>query len=168
MESEETKTFLQTCQYFSHLAEKLKETTNMYHLEVLSDNKMLEKRKTSVIKMAFKIILNILERCDIFIESVDKNNFEKMDFYKELLEHINIHKRKSKEPILSNDKSVQTDCLDCEGLQNENIVEEQQGVNRENKDCEVPVVKEELSGYESEETVLLNRLDTDCTSNIFL
>lgn len=162
MQLEQKRAFLQACENLSHLADKLKETTKCYRLEVLSDVKLLEKRRTSVVMLAFNTIVNILARCDAFIESIGREQFAD----KELLERISYQRKTLNKTILSHDKSVQTDSVNSENTQvNDNVVETKLNIVEEHDENHQNIIsitiKEEFSECESEETVLLER-DVTC------
>lgn len=147
MEFEEKRLFLQVCQFLSYFADKLKEATKQYSLEVLSDSKLLAKRRELMITTILRTVINIFSKCDVLIQNIGRKHFEKLECYNELILFLDVYKKISNKTTdeLFHDQCIQTDIT-----------------NPDAKEFEIDtIVKEEISGYESEETVLIDR-DVHC------
>lgn len=169
MEGEQKKAFMEVCGYFCLLADKLKEVAKAYRLEVMLDWKMLEKRRKSMAGVVLRTIMNLVRESDILVESLGKEQLKEIENYNDLLEYINIYKKSlNKLPAVElEDKSVQTDLTEFKIADKEvasaaNDITIRFGVTDESDHVVNLTVKEEqLSGCESEETVLIER-DVNC------
>lgn len=153
MEFEQKREFMKTCENLSVSAEKFKEDLARYRLEVMVGARKLAKQRELMVMTSFRIVVNIISKCDLLMRSVGHEHFENLQCYNQLAGFISVNNKPFvKSTVLTSNKSVQTD----EVPENAHDVSDSCSVS-----ITVKVDEEMINGYDSDETVLIDR-DTYC------
>lgn len=115
------------------MSAQMRDVTNAYQQEVLRDEKLLQKRLVSLVKLMLKSVLNLLLQSESFIDAVGKEQFAELECYKHLSELVKVAKIKQESGKTTEDKSVQTE-FENDEVQNQSETCEEQS-NESDKAC---------------------------------
>lgn len=146
MDFEQKREFMKMCENLSVSAEKFKEDLERYRLEVMVGVIKLAKQRELMVMTSFRTVVNILSKCDLLMRSVGHADFQKLQCYNQLIKFIEIN----------NKPFAQSTEITCNKSQADTVFE---NLRDGSDSCAVSItVKEEMiDGYDSEETVLIDR-----------